>query len=107
MGGVVLCRPKKSTGLRPANSWSSMPRAGRINERELERAIYRAAYGADLSQRRISDIVGTYSQATVQRILRRIAADPSLLNQTPTEIIDRRAAGLAEAAFKFPVTLAD
>lgn len=68
----------------------------RIDERELERAIYQAANHAGLSQRQISDIVGIHSQATVQRILRRITEDPSRLDETPAEIIDRRAAGLLD-----------
>ncbi|OIN78874.1 winged helix-turn-helix domain-containing protein [Mycobacterium malmoense] len=66
----------------------------RVDERELERAIYQAANHAGLSQRQISDIVGIHSQATVQRILRRLTEDPSLLDETPAEIIDRRAAGM-------------
>ncbi|PQM45001.1 hypothetical protein C1Y40_04840 [Mycobacterium talmoniae] len=66
----------------------------RIDERELERAIYQAANYAGMSQRQISDVVGIHSQATVQRILRRLTEDPSLLAETPAEIIDRRAAGL-------------
>lgn len=64
----------------------------RVEERELERAIFEAAHAGGLSQRQISDIVGIYSQATIQRILRRFTEDPSLLEETPTEIIDRRAA---------------
>jgi transcriptional regulator with XRE-family HTH domain len=68
----------------------------RIDERELERAIYQAANHAGLSQRQISDIVGIHSQATVQRILRRLTEDPSLLDETPAEIIDRRAAGMID-----------
>jgi transposase len=44
----------------------------RVDERELERAIYQAANHAGLSQRQISDIVGIRSQPTVQRILRRL-----------------------------------
>lgn len=68
----------------------------RIDERELEREIYRAANIAGLSQRQISDIVGIHSQATVQRILRRLTEDPSRLDETPAEIIDRRVAGLID-----------
>lgn len=68
----------------------------RIDERELERAIYQAANHAGLSQRQISDIVGIHSQATVQRILRRLTEDPSLLDERPAEIIDRRAAGMID-----------
>jgi hypothetical protein len=66
----------------------------RVDERELERAIYQAANDAGLSQRQISDIVGIHSQATVQRILRRLTEDPALLEERPAEVIDRRAAGL-------------
>jgi hypothetical protein len=68
----------------------------RIDERELERAIFQAANHAGLSQRQISDIVGIHSQATVQRILRRLTEDPSLLDETPAEIIDRRVAGMID-----------
>ncbi|MEX7470780.1 MULTISPECIES: winged helix-turn-helix domain-containing protein [Mycobacteriaceae] len=68
----------------------------RIDERELEREIYQAANHAGLSQRQISDIVGIHSQATVQRILRRLTEDPALLEERPAEVIDRRAAGLLE-----------
>lgn len=64
----------------------------RVDERELERAIFEAARDGGLSQRQISDIVGIYSQATIQRILRRFTEDPSLLEETPAEVIDRRAA---------------
>ncbi|ALM18952.1 hypothetical protein [Mycobacteroides abscessus] len=66
----------------------------RLCRRELERAIYRAARHAGLTQRQISDIVGSYSQATIQRIIRRMALDPSLLEESPTDTVDRRAAGL-------------
>lgn len=68
----------------------------RVDERDLERAIYHAAIRDGLSQRQISDIVGGRSQATVQRILRRLTEDPSLLDETPAEIIDRRAAGMID-----------
>lgn len=36
--------------------------------------------------------------STIQRILRRFNANPSLLHQTPSELIDRRAAGLVTDA---------
>ena len=68
----------------------------RVDERELERAIYQAATREGLSQRQISDIVGGRSQATVQRILRRLTEEPSLLDETPAEIIDRRTAGMID-----------
>ena len=66
----------------------------RIVEKDLGREIYHAAHDAGVSQRQISEVVGSLSQATVQRILRRITEDPSLLEETPAEVIDRRAAGL-------------
>lgn len=62
----------------------------RINERRLARAIYQAANHAGLSQREISDNVGIHSQATIQRILHRLTKNPSLLDETPAEIIDHR-----------------
>lgn len=69
----------------------------RVDERELELEIYQAANHDGLSQRQISDTVGIHSQATVQRILRRFTEDPSLLERTPAEIIDRRAAGMIDS----------
>lgn len=66
----------------------------RAVEKSLDREIYYAAHDAGLSQRQISEVVGSVSQATVQRTLRRITADPSLLEETPGEVIDRRAAGM-------------
>lgn len=71
----------------------------RIDERDLERAIFDAANHAGLSQRQISGIVGIHSQASVQRILRRVAENPALLDETPAEIIDRRAAGLTNTDY--------
>lgn len=67
----------------------------RLDEREMYRAIHQAVQ-ARFSQRQISEIVGTLSQATIQRIIQRIAATPALLCETPSEIIDRRAAGLID-----------
>ncbi|MCW1821684.1 hypothetical protein A5731_02210 [Mycolicibacterium conceptionense] len=66
----------------------------RVYERELEREIYVAAVVHGLTQRQISGLVGNQSQATIQRILRRITDDPTMLDVKPAEIIDRRAAGL-------------
>jgi hypothetical protein len=68
----------------------------RAVEKSLDREIYYAAHDAGLSQRQISEVVGSVSQATVQRTLRRITADPSLLEETPGEVIDRRAAGMID-----------
>ncbi|WP_457180963.1 winged helix-turn-helix domain-containing protein [Mycobacteroides abscessus] len=65
----------------------------RVGERELARKIYRASTYNGLSQRQISDLIRS-SQATVQRLLRRAADDPSRLEVTPAEIIDRRTAGM-------------
>lgn len=66
----------------------------RVVEKDLYREIYHAAHDIGVPQRLISEIVGSMSQATVQRIIRRIAEDPSRLDETPAEVIDRRAAGL-------------
>ncbi|WP_162296747.1 winged helix-turn-helix domain-containing protein [Mycobacteroides abscessus] len=77
----------------------------RSNVRELERTIYQAAACAGLSLERISDIVGIHSPSTIQRILRRFTANPSLLHQTPSELIDRRAAGLVTDAQTMNVLL--
>lgn len=68
----------------------------RVHQRDLEREIYHSATREGLSQRQISDTVGGRSQATVQRILRRLTEDPSLLEEKPAEIIDRRAAGMID-----------
>ncbi len=65
----------------------------RVCERELERAIYKAAVHG-VTQRQISELVGNQSQATIQRILRRIADDEGLLKPKPAEIIDQRTAGI-------------
>lgn len=65
----------------------------RVSERELVRKVYRAASYNGLSQRQISDILQR-SQATVQRTLRRVTDDPSLLDETPAEVIDRRTSGM-------------
>ena len=66
----------------------------RIDERELAREIYEAATVQGLTQRHISDLVGTQSQATIQRILRRISNDPTQLDENPAEVIDKRTAGI-------------
>lgn len=70
----------------------------RVVEKDLDREIYHAAHDVGMSQRQISEVVGSVSQATVQRILHRINEDPSLLEETPAEVIDRRAAGLISDA---------
>lgn len=66
----------------------------RVADRELEREIYEAATIRGLSQRQISDLVGNQSQATIQRILRRLNDDPSQRDLKPAEIIDQRTAGI-------------
>jgi len=66
----------------------------RVADRELEREIYEAATIQGLSQRQISDLVGNQSQATIQRILRRVNEDPSQLDIKPAEVIDQRTAGI-------------
>lgn len=66
----------------------------RVTERELEREIYNAAVVQGLTQRQISELVGNQSQATIQRILRRIADNPTQLDVEPAEIIDQRTAGI-------------
>lgn len=66
----------------------------RVYERELEREIYDAAVVQGLTQRQISEVVGNLSQATIQRILRRVTDDPTKLDVKPAEIIDQRTAGM-------------
>lgn len=66
----------------------------RIDELDLEREIYDAAVVQGLTQRQISELVGNQSQATIQRVLRRIADDPTQLDVKPAEIIDQRTAGI-------------
>ncbi|BBX39600.1 hypothetical protein [Mycobacterium simiae] len=68
----------------------------RVAEKDLHREIYHAAHDVGVPQRLISEVVGSISQATVQRIIRRIDEDPSRLEETPAEVIDRRAAGLID-----------
>ncbi|OBJ89084.1 hypothetical protein [Mycobacterium asiaticum] len=68
----------------------------RVAEKDLQREIYHAAHVVGLPQRVISEVVGSISQATVQRIIRRIDKDPSRLEESPAEVIDRRAAGLID-----------
>ncbi|MDG3017203.1 winged helix-turn-helix domain-containing protein [Speluncibacter jeojiensis] len=70
----------------------------RVEDLALNRAIYRASHEAGLSQRQISARVGGHSQATIQRILARFAENPALLQETPAEVIDKRDAGLIDAA---------
>ncbi|MGW0042217.1 winged helix-turn-helix domain-containing protein [Rhodococcus sp. NPDC003348] len=41
----------------------------------------------------IDALVGTHSEATTHQIPRWYSEDPSLLNESPTEVIDQRAAG--------------
>jgi len=64
----------------------------RLDRRELERAIFDGRK-AGLTQRQISDKLGIHSQTTVQRILRRLDEDPSLLEKKAAEVIDRYAVG--------------
>lgn len=69
----------------------------RIDDRELDRAIYDAARNAHLSQRRISELLsGFASQATIQRTLRKLEYNPDLLRETPAGVIDHRTAGLID-----------
>lgn len=65
----------------------------RVCERELEREIYDAVVVQGLTQHRISQLVGHLSQATIQRVLRRIADDPTQLDIKPAEVINQRTAG--------------
>lgn len=69
----------------------------RVCQRELEREIYDAAVVHGLTQRQISELVGNQSQATIQRILRRYADDPTQLDVGADEIIDQRTAGIITA----------
>ena len=66
----------------------------RVYERDLEREIYDAAVVQGLTQRKISELVGSQSQTTIQRILRRFSDDPTALDVKPAEIIDQRTAGI-------------
>lgn len=88
----MLGQASRSEALQRLAAWAAHER---VVEKGLERAIYHAAFDAGLSQRLIGEAVGS-SQATVQRILRRLSEDPSLLEVTPAEVIDRRAAGLID-----------
>lgn len=67
----------------------------RLDDRAMYRAVHDAVE-ARLSQRQISEIVQTLSQASIQRMIQRIAATPALLRESPSEIIDQRAAGFID-----------
>ena len=68
----------------------------RIDNLELNRAIFRASRDQNLSHRQINAFVTDLSTTTIQRILARFSDDPSLLDETPAEVIDKRAAGLID-----------
>ncbi|OBI78314.1 hypothetical protein A5664_18040 [Mycolicibacterium fortuitum] len=70
----------------------------RVCERELEREIYDASVIQGLTQREIGQLVGNQSQATIQRVLRRIADDPTKLDVNPADIVDQRTAGIITTA---------
>jgi hypothetical protein len=70
----------------------------RIDTLELNRAIYWASRNQHLTHRQISAVVADISTTSIQRILTRFATDPSLLNETPAEVIDKRAAGVIDDA---------
>ena len=64
----------------------------RVDEIDLLRALAKANL-AGIVQREMTTIVGV-SQPTISRLLRKIAVNPDVLKPTPTEIVDRRAAGM-------------
>lgn len=64
----------------------------RLADLELNRAIVRA-FRDGMSESQIGAIVGTHSEAAIHRILRRCSEDPSILAESPAEVIDQRAAG--------------
>ena len=70
----------------------------RIDTLELNREIYWVSRNHHLTHRQISAVVADVSTTSIQRILTRFAADPTLLNETPAEVIDKRAAGLIDDA---------
>lgn len=78
----------------------------RIDTLELNREIYRASRNRHLTHRQISAVVADMSTTTIQRILSRFAADPTLLEVTPAEVIDKRAAGLIDDAAMMDTLLA-
>lgn len=69
----------------------------RVAKRELERVIFQSCVDGGLSIREISALVGIYVESDVQRILRQFSEGSSQLHDTPTDIIDRRAAGLIDS----------
>ncbi|WP_407727529.1 helix-turn-helix domain-containing protein (plasmid) [Rhodococcoides fascians] len=64
----------------------------RLSEHSRLRAVH-LAHSAGLSQREIHAHLEA-SQSTIHRMLRTLAVNPTLLEETPAEVIDRRAAGL-------------
>lgn len=67
----------------------------RIDERELERAILNALGEGGLTQRRITEIIGGTSPATIHRLVHRLLEAPEQVQRiTPAEVIDRRTAGM-------------
>ena len=68
----------------------------RVDNLELNRAIYWASRDPNLSHRQINAVVTDLSTTSIQRILARYSDDPSLLEETPSEVIDKRAAGLID-----------
>lgn len=68
----------------------------RVDNLELYRAIYWASRDQKLSQRQINAVVTDLSTISIQWILARYSDDPSLLEETPSEVIDKRPAGLID-----------
>lgn len=64
----------------------------RLADLELNRAIVRA-FRDGMPESQIGAIVGTYTETAIQRIIRACSEDPSLLAESPAEVIDQRAAG--------------
>ncbi|MFC9557601.1 helix-turn-helix domain-containing protein [Rhodococcus sp. NPDC056960] len=63
----------------------------RVADLDVLRAVAEAN-AANITQRVIHEHIGI-SQPTIHRMLRTVLDNPALLDETPTEVIDRRTAG--------------
>lgn len=95
---------ERGDATRAVDELESAAALSRLSECTKLRAIHRAKL-AGMSQRDIRAHLDT-SQSTIHRMLRTLAVNPTLLEETPAEVIDRRAAGLISTRVMME-TLAD
>lgn len=65
----------------------------RVAKRRVAQAILRASTQPGITQGALSNIVGV-SQAQINRRLKKLRRSPELLERSPADVIDERAAGL-------------